>query len=105
MNQPDNTPVLIQAGYSPGVGSSSLVLHTDGSYEFFSGAMLTSHTVHGQFSIKDSFVFLSDKKEDKAPVSGRLLIDASKIIYRVDSNGKRIQNAIPFLIHIDNRNK
>jgi ABC-type transport system involved in multi-copper enzyme maturation permease subunit len=105
MNKPSNIPILIQAGYSPSVAGSSLILRTDSSYDFFNGAMLSSHTTHGRFTTKDSFVFLYGKNVDKALISKHLLITSSKIIYQVDSNGKRIENSIPFSIHIDNRSK
>ena len=105
MNQPSKVPILIQAGYSPGVAGSSLILRTDSSYDFFNGALLSSHTTHGKFTTKDSFIYLSGKNVDKALISNRLLITASNIIYQVDSNGRRIENSIPFFIHIDNRSK
>ena len=105
MNKPNNAPILIQAGYSPGVAASSLIFRTDSSYEYFNGAFLSSHTTYGRYTTKDSFIFLLGGNMDKALISKRLLILNSKIIYQVDTNGKTIENSIPFFINIDNRNK
>ena len=105
MNHPSNVPIFIQAGYSPGVAGSSLILRIDSSYEFFNGAFLSSHTTHGRFTTKDSFVFLYGENVDKTLISDRLLITNSKIIFQVDTNGNRIENSIPFSINIDNRSK
>lgn len=105
-NQPSNLPILIQAGYSPGVGATSLILYSDNTYEYFNGAFLSSNTSKGTYILKDSSILLDRTKVDKALISNNLLIiSQAKIIYQMDSIGNRLVNAIPFVIHIDNRIK
>ncbi|MCP9752331.1 hypothetical protein [Ferruginibacter sp. HRS2-29] len=104
MNKPGDIPVLIQAGYSPGVGGSGLVLRTDNTYEFFSGALISSHSTHGTYTIKDSFIFLDRANIDKLLISDKLLIKSdAKIIYQIDSSGNRIEHSTPFFINKDIR--